>query len=210
MDENNNYNNSSFGNNYQQPYVPKHEKPSSESSFGGGMQGINEQSPIGSPPPPQSGFNQQSGYGQTGGYTQPNNYGQPQGGYNQYGGAPQQGGYGQQGYNNGGYDQQPRRPVYDRFMYEPIGFPEPERGQNGFDALSYSEKKSRPTSEKTIAALFLILILIAAGIAIFGIIHDIVKSDELVDKIGNPQQVVLYKESKPKGANDEENFNVHQ
>ena len=43
-------------------------------------------------------------------------------------------------------------------------------------------------------------------IAIFGIIHDIVKSDEIVDKIGNPQQVVLYKESKPKGANDEENF----
>ena len=42
MDENNNYNNSPYGSNYQQPYVPKHEKPSSESGFGGGMQGINE------------------------------------------------------------------------------------------------------------------------------------------------------------------------
>ncbi|WP_294411007.1 trypsin-like peptidase domain-containing protein [uncultured Ruminococcus sp.] len=207
MDENNNYNNSSFGNNYQQPYVPKHEKPSSESSFGGGMQGINEQSRTSSPPPPQNNYGQQNGCGQTGGYSQPNNYGQPSGGYNQFGGAPQQGRYGQQGYNNNGsYDQQPRRPVYDQFMYEPIGFPETDRGQNSSDEFGFSERKSRPTSEKTIAALFLILILIAAGIAIFGIIHDIVKSDELVDKIGNPQQVVLYKESKPKGANDEENF----
>ena len=207
MDENNNYNNSPYGSNYQQPYVPKHEKPSSESSFGGGMQGINEPDRYSSPPPPpQNNYNQQSGYGQTGGYSQSSNYG-AQGGYNQFGGAPQQGGYGQQGYNNnGGYDQQPRRPVYDQFMYEPIGFPEADRGQDSSNEFGFAEKKSRPTSEKTIASLFLILILISAGIGIFGIIHDIVKSDELVDKIGNPQQVVLYKESKPKGANDEEKF----
>ena len=143
MDENNNYNNSPYGSNYQQPYVPKHEKPSSESSFGSGMQGINEPDRYNSPPPPP-----QNNYGQQNGYSQPNNYG-AQGGYNQYGGAPQQGGYGQQGYNNnGGYDQQPRRPVYDQFMYEPIGFPEADRGQNSSDEFGFSERKSRPTSEK--------------------------------------------------------------
>ncbi|MCR4638199.1 trypsin-like peptidase domain-containing protein [Ruminococcus sp.] len=207
MDGNNNYNNSPYGSNYQQPYVPQHEKPSSESSFNSGMQGVNEPNSYNSPPPPpQNNYGQQNGYNQpTGGYSQPNNYG-PQRGYNnQYGSAPRQGGYGQQqGYS--GYDQQPRRPVYDRFMYEPIGFPETDRGQNSSNEFGFAEKKSRPTSERAIAALFLILILIAAGISIIGIIHDIAKSGEIVDKIGNPQQVVLYKESKPKGANDEEKF----
>ncbi|MBQ6034881.1 MAG: hypothetical protein IJL33_05220, partial [Ruminococcus sp.] len=85
MDENNNYNNSPYGSNYQQPYVPKHEKPSSESGFGGGMQGINEPDRYSSPPPPpQNNYGQQSGYGQTGSYSQTSNYG-AQGGYNQFG-----------------------------------------------------------------------------------------------------------------------------
>ncbi|MBP5379587.1 MAG: trypsin-like peptidase domain-containing protein [Ruminococcus sp.] len=208
MDENNNHNNSPYGSNYQQPYVPQHEKPSSESSYSG-MQGINEPSRYSSPPPPpQNSFNQQSGYGQPNSFERPqNNYSRPDG-YGQYNNAPGPNSYGrQQGYNNSNsYNQQPNRPVYDSFMFEPIGFPETDRGQNGSDDFGLSERKVRPTSEKTIAALFLVLILIAAGISIFGIIHDIVKSDEIVDKIGNPQQVVLYKESKPKGANDEENF----
>ena len=216
MDENNNYNNSPYGSNYQQPYVPKHEKPSEERSFGG-MQGINEPDRFGSPTPPpptqnnysqNSGYGQPSGYDQSGGYAQPrSNYSRPsQNNYGQYNNNSQNS-FGQQGYNNSGYNQQqPKRPVYDRFMYEPIGFEELDRRQNNMDDFGLSEKKSRPTGEKTIAALFLILVIIAGGISIFGIIHDIVKSDEIVNKIGNPQQVVLYKESKPKGANDEENF----
>ena len=148
MDENNNYNNSPYGSNYQQPYVPKHEKPSSESSFGSGMQGINEQSGYNNPPPPQNNYGQQNGYGQAGGYSQPNNYGQPGGGYNQYGGAPQQNGFvQQQGYNNSSFNQQPRRPVYDRFMYEPIGFEELERGQNNSDDLpSFTSPQQYPLS----------------------------------------------------------------
>ena len=208
MDEKDNYyNNSPYGSNYQQPYVPKHEKPA-EGGYSG-MQGINEQNSYNSPPP-QNNYSQNSGYSQPNGFNQPNNnYDRPNpnNGFGQYNNAPNQGGYSQQGYNNGGYNQQqPNRPVYDRFMYEPIGFEELERGNNGIDGYGSPEKKNRPTSEKTIAALFLILVLIAALISVIGIVHDIIKSDEIVDKIGNPQQVVLYKESKPKGANDEENF----
>ena len=111
----------------------------------------------------------------------PNNYGQPQ---------------------NSAYDQ-PRRPVYDKFMYEPIGF----EGMN--EQHYHSEetiKKRRPKGESATLILFVILIIISLFLAVFGIIHDITKSDELVKMIGSPKQVVLYKESKPKGATDLENF----
>lgn len=195
MDERDNYNNNSpLESNYQQPYIPKHEKTEPEGAFNtfgsaGAQQNIHTP-----PPPPQS-----NNYGPQGGYGQPDNgYGQSNRNFSN----PQQGSFGQQQYS-GGYYQQPNRPVYDRFMYEPIGFEELERGNGSSDA---AEKKSRPTSEKAIAALFFILVFIAAGISVFGIVHDLLKSDEIVDKIGNPQQVVLYKESKPKGANDTENF----
>jgi serine protease Do len=47
---------------------------------------------------------------------------------------------------------------------------------------------------------------VALGVSIFGIIHDIIKSDDLIDKIGSQKQVILYKESKPEGANELDNF----
>ena len=162
---------------------------------------------------PQGSYGQTNGYGQpNSSYNgQPNGYGQTNSGYN-----GQSNGYGQQNNNyngqpNGygqqaGYDQ-PRRPVYDRFMYEPIGFEELDRSRGSFEqAEAELRRKKRSRNESTALRLFLALLIVSGGLAVFGIIHDIVKSDSIVDKIGSQQAVVLYKEKKPKGATDIENF----
>lgn len=210
MDDNNYF----YGSGSQQPYVPKHEKPAPESTAGSsGMEAAEQNT---------GGYNQSAGYGQSqSGYSRSNSYGQstggysrPQNGYGQQSGSySQSGGYGQ-GYGSGqqqsgyyrqqqNYDQ-PRRPVYDRFMYEPIGFEELER--NSAEMQLRETEKRRTKSESAIKILFTALVLIAGGLAVFGIVYDIVKSDKIVDKIGPQQAVVLYKEPKPKGANDEKNY----
>ena len=210
MDDNNYF----YGSGSQQPYVPKHEKPAPESTAGSsGMEAAEQNT---------GGYNQSAGYGQSqSGYSRSNSYGQSTGGYSrpQSGYGQQSGSYGQsngygQGYGSGqqqsgyyrqqqNYDQ-PRRPVYDRFMYEPIGFEELER--NSAEMQLRETEKRRTKSESAIKILFTALVLIAGGLAVFGIVHDIVKSDKIVDKIGPQQAVVLYKEPKPKGANDEKNY----
>lgn len=147
---------------------------------------------------------QQTPYGQPNGSRQTMNNGFPPPQNNGYNGQQYnsgQNGYGQQ--NSYGYDQ-PRRPVYDKFMYEPIGFEDPYGQRNITDDLS--TKKRRPKGESAALILFVILIVVSTVVGVFGIVHDIVKSDDLIDKIGSPRQVVLYKEKKPEGANNEENY----
>ncbi|WP_051536161.1 S1C family serine protease [Ruminococcus flavefaciens] len=223
MDERDNL----YGSSSQQPYVPKHEKPAAESSYnsygssqhsygqqqsaayeqkntgygqsssnsyGSSQQGYGQQPQQQTGYPRQSsGYDQQNGYPrQDGGYQQ-----QPSGGYNQsYN--QQNTGYGQPGYN------QPRRPVYDKFMYEPIGFEELEKNS---PAMSFPDNEQlREKNNSTIKKLFIILLIFTAGLGIFGIVHDIIASDSIVDQIGSPQAVVLYKEHKPDGANDAEKY----
>ncbi len=219
MDERNNF----FGSDSQQPYVPKHEKPASESSYGSSdMQDYRQQQPsgYGSRPTPPPYEQQGSSYGQPSPppYAAPQQgYGQPAGNSPQYGGYPRQGDYSQQGsgYGQGGYNRQPngygqpdynqpRRPVYDKFMYEPIGFEELEKGSPAIEDIDDTKLKGR--NNTAIKRLFAALVILAAGLSVFGIVHDIVKSDSIVDKIGSPQAVVLYKEHKPDGANDDSNY----
>ena len=221
-----------YGSGSQQPYVPKHEKPASDNSYGSSdMQELRQQQPNGygsqpSPPPYEqqgSSYGQgaapygspQQNYGQprqNNGYPQQGGYGQPNSGFgqqnNSYGQQPS--GFGQSGYNqpNNGYRQpdynQPRRPVYDKFMYEPIGFEELEKGSPAMNYPNDEQLKGR--NNTAIKRLFAVLVAISAGLSIFGIVHDIVKSDSIVDKIGSPQAVVLYKEHKPDGATDDSNY----
>ena len=181
-----------------EPYVPQHEKEpentapdSSNNSTTGvhadripdysyGQQGYHQ--------PQNNGFGQQ-------GYQQPQNNGFGQQGYHQ----PQNNGFGQQG----GYSDQPRRPVYDRFMYEPIGFEELDRAKN---AENETQSKQHSKSERHILLLFGILVALSAFISIFGICFDLINSKNIINKIGKQNQVILYKESKPEGATNLENF----
>ena len=193
MDERDNYEQGTPDNS-QQPYTSKtddpiqnttdnnnsfsdasHQQPHYDQPQNGYRQPMNN----GYPPPPANNYRQQP-------YNGPQ---QPRNGYGQ--------GYGQQGYR------QPQRPVYDKFMYEPIGFEELNR-QN----ISAEDdiKKRRPKGESAALILFVLLIIISSVIGVFGIVHDIVNSGDIVSEIGNPKAVIMYKESKPDGANDAEKY----
>lgn len=150
----------------------------------------------------QQGYNDQQNYGQQQAYGQPQSYnqqpayGQPQQGYSNQ---PQQGYNSQQQ----SYGQQP---VYDQFMYEPLGFEQPAGQQQRPGYTPGAPARPAKKSGSGIVLLFALLVAIAGGIAVYGIIYDIVRSGDIVKEMGTPQQVVLYKESKPEKANDLENF----
>ncbi len=233
-DKDNIYQGSPDDNGREEHYIPRHEKPAESTADNGiyDQQAPNntyEQQNYSQPQ--NSSYGQQyhaqqpnSSYGQQQYGSQPQNNGyrqqfynqQPNGGYGQqqYGSQPQNGGYGQQqfynqqpnvGYGQQNYDQ-PRRPVYDRFMYEPIGFEDMERRQQFNAPPAEDPQKQIAKSQRTIVILFGMIVGIAAFIALFGIIFDIINSDKVIDKIGKQNQVVIYQTTKPEGANDLENF----
>lgn len=124
-----------------------------------------------------------------------------------------QGGFNRQPYNGTSYgsSQQPQRPVYDSFMYEPLGFEELERRQREQAALAAAEaekaeKKQRSRAETALIIIFSLILIAALAIAVFGIIYDISNSGKVMKNIPAAQNVVLYRESKPTGANDFDNF----
>ena len=124
-----------------------------------------------------------------------------------------QGGFNRQPYNGTSYgsSQQPQRPVYDSFMYEPLGFEELERRQREQAALAAAEaekaeKKQRSRAETALIIIFSLILIAALAIAVFGIIYDISNSGKAMKNIPAAQNVVLYRESKPAGANDFDNF----
>ncbi|MCR4888950.1 MAG: trypsin-like peptidase domain-containing protein [Ruminococcus sp.] len=101
----------------------------------------------------------------------------------------------------------PKRPVYDAFMFEPIGF-------DDYDRISaaeiqaeneQSEKKRRIKRERTILVLFFVLCGFTLILGIIGIVADILRSSDRITASA-PAQVVLYQNSKPEGANDLDNF----
>ncbi len=101
----------------------------------------------------------------------------------------------------------PHRPVYDSFMYEPIGFDE-------YDRMSAAEikadeerreRKLRTARERAILVLFFLMVLLALIFCIVGITADLIRSKDHMKAIGGTN-VVLYQNSKPEGANDLENF----
>ena len=220
MDErDNSYQKSPYMDDAPGPYIPKHEKPSEESSYAGTessetqsyghqqnygqQQGYNQQQNYSQ----QQNYNQQQNYSQQQGYNQQQNYGQQQNYSQQQGYGRQQNYSQQQNYNQQQNYDQPRRPVYDKFMYEPIGFEELDKQKRASAEMNtFAEQAARRKSESAIMKLFVALIAVALGVSVFGIIHDLVRSKDLIDKIGAQKQVILYKESKPDGANDLENF----
>ncbi len=107
----------------------------------------------------------------------------------------------------------PRRPVYDEFMYQPIGFDgynnraniPPEGMYNNMQNL-YPNPEKEKKNESLTTMLLIILLIICILISVFGIVYDVVNSKRNLGKIGNVGNVVLYSENKPEGANDLENF----
>ena len=176
-------------------YTPPQENPPSQEQDPRSryIQGMSMPPPYGSRPTPPPPYDQ-------GGST-PNNFGaRPQQPYNNFGTGqiPPPNQYGSFGNNA------PRQPRYDAFMYEPIGFEELERRQA--EQAAAAEVKKKTPGVKAAIILFVVLVVGAFLLGIYGIVYDIMNSKESIDKLVEAKQVVFYRESKPKGANDPENF----
>ncbi|MDE6091815.1 MAG: trypsin-like peptidase domain-containing protein, partial [Ruminococcus sp.] len=60
--------------------------------------------------------------------------------------------------------------------------------------------------EKFIIFLFIMIILLAVALAVYGIANDVYKSRSFMEKFQSLQHIVLYQQTKPEGANDLSNF----
>ena len=117
-----------------------------------------------------------------------------------------------------------RKPVYDKFMYEPIGFegydrrahippeqpqtqqqPQPPQFSEMMEMFSEPEKK--PVENETLG-LKLIAALIAGCviIGIIGMVYDISNSSKALKNFRSTGNVVLYSEKKPESAKDIESY----
>ena len=93
------------------------------------------------------------------------------------------------------YTSMPEQTSYDRFMYEPIGFEDPQNAGT-FPmppAGKMGGKKKKSRGEAAAVILFVILIAAAFGFAAFGIITDIYNSEEALERFAAKKQVVIYK-----------------
>lgn len=89
---------------------------------------------------------------------------------------------------------------YQDFMY---GY-EPE--QPVPEPLSSIRKRKNTGSEKFIIVLFVIIILLATGLSIYGIANDIYNSQNVIDEMKQKHHIVMYQQTKPDGANNLNNF----
>ena len=101
-----------------------------------------------------------------------------------------------------------RVPVYDAFMYEPIGFDDldKKKAEEMREAEIAAENRGRIRRERSIIFLFIFLLLITVGLAVYGIVSDIMNADKALRKTGADRAVVLYRNKKPEGSNDLSNF----
>ncbi len=101
-----------------------------------------------------------------------------------------------------------RRPVYDPFMYEPIGFDtfDKEKTEELNRIQAAEEKKRRRRQETTILATFFLIFIVAAGLSGYAVYTDMKRGIESAEGLKVPNSIVIYQNSKPEGANDPENF----
>ncbi|MDE6101767.1 MAG: trypsin-like peptidase domain-containing protein [Ruminococcus sp.] len=102
------------------------------------------------------------------------------------------------------YYHEEKKPVYDDFMYEPVGFEENEPAVPE-PPVNIRTRKSTG-GEKFIIFLFIMIILLAVALAVYGIANDVYKSRSFIEKFQSLQHIVLYQQTKPEGANDLSNF----
>lgn len=67
-------------------------------------------------------------------------------------------------------------------------------------------KRKNTGSEKFIIFLFVLIILLAVGLSVYGIASDISNSQKVIDEIKKQNHVVMYQQTKPAGANELSNF----
>lgn len=115
----------------------------------------------------------------------------------------------EQNINTAGNNQLPQnRPVYDSFMYEPIGFEDYVRMTDAEmrAEAEAKEKALHSRRERTIIILFVILVITTAVIGMAGLFLDIITSGKRIGNRAPSASVVIFQNKKPEGANDPSNF----
>lgn len=92
--------------------------------------------------------------------------------------------------------------AYAGFVYDAV----PDEFQQYEELSETVRKRKNTTGEKFIIFLFVVIILLAIGIAIYGIANDIYRSSAVMEELKKQQHIVMYQEGKPDGANDLSNF----
>lgn len=100
---------------------------------------------------------------------------------------------------------------YDDFMYEPIGFENQESSEGEYvpvegEAVQPKKKHRRTSNERVIILLLALIFLVTIIVAVVSSIRDISRSSDTFSNYTIADSVVIYKSSKPEGANDEENY----
>ncbi|MDE6784092.1 MAG: hypothetical protein K2J26_01755 [Ruminococcus sp.] len=93
-----------------------------------------------------------------------------------------------------------KTPEYDSFMYEPIGFPNPDIKSEQQQAAEFFDGRGHKRRERVMIALFVLLIIITIAIGAGGIAYDIYTSSQRIADINNSNQIVIYQNGKPEGA----------
>lgn len=115
-----------------------------------------------------------------------------------------------QNYNSGNFPEQENSPpqpednvtAYSRFVYDRV----PEEFHFTPEEPVSIRKRKNTSGEKFIIFLFVVIILLAIGLSIYGIANDVYKSQSVIEELKKQQHIVLYQEVKPDGANDSSNF----
>lgn len=113
-------------------------------------------------------------------------------------------------YNSGNSPEQENTPTnheetttaYTGFVYDRI----PDDFQAVPELPESIRKRKNTSGEKFIIFLFIVIILLAMGLSIYGIANDVYRSQSVIEQLKKQQHIVLYQEEKPDGANDLRNF----
>ena len=95
-------------------------------------------------------------------------------------------------------------PVYDDFMYEPLGFEELERHEREAYAAKIRKKRKKNRLQRLITSLLIFLIIASGAMAALQIFTIYARTRTAANKKNG--SVVIYRNSKPEGANDLSNF----
>ena len=109
-----------------------------------------------------------------------------------------------------------RKPVYDKFMYEPIGFagydtrahipPENPYGTIAEMYNSGEDEEPEKVDDKLAYRLVAGLIACCLLVSVIGIIYDVANSNKAMKKFKSTGPVVLYSEKKPETAKELEDY----
>ena len=89
------------------------------------------------------------------------------------------------------------------YGYNPYGYPNPAYNMPTPEqkaAIAEKESRQRMRNEKAIVVLFVMLVVIAAVLAVCGIVYDVMTSSKRMEGINNATKVVLYQNSKPENS----------